>query len=91
MNYEQIVKNINKLSLNADPDLLEVQAKLHECLSRAANAGWSRDDLETYIFSEEDPLDKEGIENIIERDGDLWQDIRDIQNDIIDEFCIKED
>lgn len=82
--YERIAKKIKKL---ADYNLFDLQSRLHSCLSRAANSSWSRKDLEQYIFGDEDPLDDEDIENIIEKDGEIWQEVRDIQHEIIDEFC----
>lgn len=79
---EQLQKEINDLKIDANEELLEVLVKLHEQLSHASSAKWSKGDLADLLMSEDDVLDM----GVVDGETGLWEDIRDIQHGIINFF-----
>lgn len=80
--FESLQNEINNLKIDASNDLMEVLNKLHDQFNRASNAKWSREELSEIIKSEDDVLDT----GLIEEDTGLWEEIRSIQDGIINFF-----
>lgn len=79
--FEEIQNEINKLKY--DPELAELANKLHDQLHTASSAKWSVEDLSELIKSESDVLDL----GIVDEETELWSDIRNIQDSIINSFA----
>ena len=81
--YEDI-KNVIDLRFLFDQDLQETYNRLNQCLetAREYKGIWENSDIEDYVFSEMDATESCELE-----EGCLmWDDIRDIQHDIVDYF-----
>ncbi|EJX7571958.1 hypothetical protein OEK23_003059 [Vibrio cholerae] len=72
-----------------DGDLQETYNRLNNALDYAVEArfdesgNFTQQDVETYIFSENDALDS----GEVSEDTELWKDIRDIQHSIVNYFA----
>lgn len=79
--FNTIQAEINTLKIGADEALMDCLNQLHEQLQRAVDAYWTREELKRLILGE-DVL----MLGAVECDTGLWQQIREIQMEIIDTF-----
>lgn len=77
-----IEATINLCKEGADESLMEVLNLLHEQLHHASNAAWTKEELESELFTDNDVLDL----GVVEDDSAMWSTIRDIQLSIVHSF-----
>lgn len=82
MSYESIQSQINALKIDADEALMDQLNILHNQLIQAGNAKWTRGELIRLVQFEDDILDS----GVIEEETALWDEIREIQHNIINYF-----
>ncbi|EKO3565640.1 hypothetical protein P0E95_001984 [Vibrio metschnikovii] len=87
LSRETIKKAIDQYLFDAE--LQETYNRLNQALDYAVearfdeNSNFTQEDVETYIFSENDALDS----GEVAEDTELWNDIRDIQHSIVAYFA----
>lgn len=79
MTYASIQAKINDLKAGADEELMNQLNILHDQFNRAGAAEWSKDELSDLIKSDSDILDS----GVIDEETALWDQVREIQDDII--------
>lgn len=87
---ENLMSRYSKLSTSDscagefNQEIAFVQDSLHEALNSTGSFE-TKDQLSSYIFEDKDPIGKAQTENVSEIES-FVEAVRDIQNDILDEF-----
>ena len=81
--YNSINNAINKINLNADEELFSMQNKLRDCLHKAANCCWTKEELTEYMFDDNNDALSHLNQNAVYEETALWADVRETQHDII--------
>ena len=85
--YKRILNDINNLP--SDNRFKYIKENLRDCLRDSEHLEW--DDMEKlsdFILSDNDVLDNQ---DIVDEESEIWVSIREIQNDIIDNFYDNEE
>ena len=78
---ETLTERIENLMI----DHSELAGGLAQQMTTLQAAEYTKEEAEDLIFSEDDWLETSGIEE----DSKLWEEVRDLQHDIINEFAIE--